>query len=291
MKMAIIMQCHRDHNQVNRIINFFDDKDIDIYIHVDKKSDIKSKLIQGNNVHILQKSIDVRWARYSQVEATINLMKEVRNSGKIYKYIHFISGQDYPVKSLKYMKEFFNFTSKQYVEWYKFPENSLVKNGDDRYMVYYPQAIIDRPKCLWKRILRVSYRNLILGSKILKRNIKNMPEFYGGSSWFSITGECMEYILEFINKNRDFEKFFKNSIYADEMFFQTIILNSKYKKQVINDNLRYLDWTEGRESPKSLDESDIDKAIKSKKIFARKIENDRVIDYIETIHRVDKYNK
>lgn len=281
MKMAIIMQCHRNSDQVNRIIDFFNDKDIDIYIHIDKKSNIQQEIKKRDNVFILNNSIDVRWARYSQVEATLCLMKQVQLSKKTYKYIHFISGQDYPVKSIEYIKEFFENNNNQYVNYFEFPNNELVKNGIDRYAVYYPQWIIDRPKCFWKRLLRVIYREIILISKIFKRNCKDMPKFYGGSSWFSITGECMEYILKFLNENMYFEKFFENSIYPDEMFFQTIILNSKYQKYVVNDNLRYLDWSQGKESPKVLENIDVEYAINSNKIFARKIEKISVIDYID----------
>lgn len=279
--MAIIMQCHRDIELINKIIDFFYDGDIDIYIHVDKKSTIKNKINRTNNVFILDNSIDVRWARYSQVEATLSLMRSVENSGKKYKYIHFISGQDYPIKSIKYIKNFFEKTNKQYLEFFKFPNEELVKNGYDRYEVYYPQWIIDRPRCYWKRILRVIYREVILTSKILKRNLKIIPEVYGGSCWFSITGECMSYILNFIDNNKAYEKFFKNSIYADEMFFHTIILNSKYKKDIVNNNLRYLDWSEAKESPKVLSESDIDLAINSNNIFARKIEDINILKYID----------
>ncbi|MBM6859276.1 N-acetylglucosaminyltransferase, partial [Clostridium saudiense] len=228
--MAIIMQCHRNPEQVNKIIDFFNDDEFDIYIHVDKKSNIKDYIKKNNNVTILNNSIDVRWARYSQVEATISLLRKVKEQENIYKYIHFISGQDYPVKSLEYIKNKFNNSKSQYIDYFSFPNNDLVKKGYDRYEVYYPQWMIDRPNYLLKKILRVSYREFILFTKIFKRDLSSLPRIYGGSCWFSITGECGEYILNYIDKNPQYIKFFKNSIYADEMFFQTIILNSKYKK-------------------------------------------------------------
>lgn len=282
MSMAIIIQCHRNSDQVNKIIDFFDDKEIDIYVHIDKKSDIKEFIKKNKNVSILDNSINVKWAQYSQVKATIDLMTAVKESGKKYKYIHFISGQDYPVKTLSYIKDFFDNSQKQYIEYFTFPNNDLVTKGYDRYQVYYPQWIIDRPSCKFKRIIRGVYRECILKSKFLKRNISDMPKFYGGSCWFSITGDCAEYILEYVNENKRFNEFFKNSIYSDEMFFQTIILNSVYKDDVVNDNLRYIDWSEKKGSPKSLGEIDIDYAIKSTDIFARKIEDISIMEYIDS---------
>lgn len=44
MKMAIAIQCHTNSEQINRLINYFQDDYIDIYIHVDKKSNIVSEL-------------------------------------------------------------------------------------------------------------------------------------------------------------------------------------------------------------------------------------------------------
>ena len=280
MKMAILIQCHTKSDQVNKIINFFKDEDIDIYIHVDKKSNIKLEINNNYNVYILDNSIDVRWGRFSQVEATLAMFNEVKKSKKSYNYIHLISGQDYPIKNLEYIKKFFSNIDKQFIDYVKLPYKNLTKHGEDRYKVYYPQWIIDRPKCLWKRFLRVLYREFVLRTRILERDTSNISEFYYGSQWMSITYGCMEYILEYINNNIKYYNFFKNSIYSDEMFFQTIILNSPFKNKVENNNLRYIDWSENLESPKNLQYTDIDYALKSDKIFARKINELKIINYI-----------
>lgn len=280
MKMAILIQCHAKADQINKIIEFFDDDNIDIYIHIDKKSNIISKININSNTHILNESIDVRWGRFSQVEATIAMFKEVAKSNKKYKYVHLISGQDYPIKDLSYIKDFFKNADKQFVDYIKLPNKCLVKDGNDRYKVYYPQWIIDRPKCLWKRIVRVLYREIVLATKIFERNLENIPEVYYGSQWMSITSECMNYILDYIKTNNEYYNFFKNSIYSDEMFFQTIILNSHFKESINNNNLRYIDWSANLESPKSLENADIDLAIASNNIFARKIDQVKIIDYI-----------
>lgn len=65
----------------------------------------------------------------------------------------------------------------------------------------------------------------------------------------------------------------------DYIYFQTILFNSPYLKNIINDNLRYIDWTYRRGSrPSYLDMSDYNKLITSNKIFARKFnENSQVL--------------
>ena len=115
MKMAIAIQCHKNVEQLNRLIEFFRDDEIDIYIHVDKKSGIKQKIKMINNLYILEESIDVRWGDFSIVESALKLFERIKESKIDYEYIHLISGQDYPIKKLEEFKRFFVDNNKQYV--------------------------------------------------------------------------------------------------------------------------------------------------------------------------------
>lgn len=282
MKMAIAIQCHTNSSQINKMIDFFDDEAFDLFLHIDKKSKIKKEIKINDNVHILDKSIDVKWGQYSQVLATLELFKNIKMRKEKYKYVHFISGQDYPIKSLNEFKEFFYNNNNEYINYTELPCEGLVRRGKDRYEVYYKDWMIDRPKKIFKRCIRVIYREFVLRSKFLKRKTDFIEKFYYGSQWFSITGKCMEYILEYLSENKEYEKFFRNSIYPDEMFFQTIILNSKFSYSVKNQNLRYIDWSEGKESPKSLKIDDIKNARKQNVFFARKIDDLEVVEWINS---------
>lgn len=281
MKMTIAIQCHTNSEQINRLINYFQDDYIDIYIHVDKKSNIVSELDIKKNVYLIENRVDVKWGQFSQVEATLNIFKEIRNSDYKYKYIHLISGQDYPIKSLKAFKEYFLYQNSEFIECSPLPSDVLVKRGEDRYKVYYPNWMIDRPSKTFKRFIRILYREFILNIKIFERKNLDFENLYFGSQWFSITNSCMEYILDSLNNKNSIVRFFKNTLCSDEMFFQTIIMNSYFNKNVKNNNLRYIDWSDKKGSPKTLNIQDIKKAIKTDCFFARKIEDQSVIDYIE----------
>ena len=68
------------------------------------------------------------------------------------------------------------------------------------------------------------------------------------------------------------------------MFFQTIIMNSKYGAKVCNDNLRYIDWSEGKNNPKVLTKDDFSLINSSNKLFARKFDSnvdEQVLDMID----------
>ena len=280
MKMAIAIQCHNKPEIINELIKFFNDCDIDIYIHVDKKSNIYNKLLINTNVYMIKNRIDVQWGKFSQVEATLEMFKLIIESKKKYNYVHLISGQDFMVKNINGFKNMFRNNNKEYLEHSELP-NEWPKGGIDRYKVYYPNWMIDRPKNLYKRMVRIAYREVILKTKILQRSFTFYKYVYGGSSWFSITGECLEYIMNYLKNNNEYYEFFKNSLCPDEIFFHTLIMNSPFAKNVENNNLRYIDWSvKNMGSPKQLNKNDIDLAIESNNIFARKIENLEECKYI-----------
>lgn len=77
MKIAFLMQCHKNPKQINLLLDSLKHPFVDIFIHVDKKSSIIRKdIIQREGVYILseENSINVRWSTYSQVEATLALI-------------------------------------------------------------------------------------------------------------------------------------------------------------------------------------------------------------------------
>lgn len=85
----------------------------------------------------------------------------------------------------------------------------------------------------------------------------------------------MKYILKFIKSNDgQYIKDFKYTACPDEYFFQIIIMNSEYKDSVVNNNLRYIDWSEGNNSPKIISIQDINQILKSDKLIARKFDID-----------------
>lgn len=200
MKMAIAIQCHCNPSQINRVIEFFNKDYFDIYIHVDEKSSIIEKLGNNVNVYIIQDRINVKWGQFSQVEATLSLFKEIKKSRNEYNYIHLISGQDLPIKSLQEFIAFFDQNNTQYLEQTQLP-NGWPSGGLDRVKVYYPQWMIQRPNKKIHRLIRVIYRELVLKTKLFERKFDLIPHFYGGSSWFSITGECLQYIMNYLEDN------------------------------------------------------------------------------------------
>jgi hypothetical protein len=268
-RMAYAIQCHKNPEQLNKLIEKISDEDVDIFIHVDKKSSIMNLIKRSNNIYFTDKRLNIKWGHSSQFFATIELLKKISKTGE-YKYIHFISGQDYPIKNKNKIKSFFKENyGKQFIQYRPLP-NDWPYNGMSRVLVYYPYLLFTNK---FTRKFMYKYERIVMKNPALQRNINNLPKLYGGSCWFSITGDCMEYILEFTNKNDIYLNFFKNTHCGDEIFFQTILVNSKYKNHLVNDNMRYIDWSTKGSSPKVLVIGDFEKLQESHKLYARKLDD------------------
>ena len=78
---------------------------------------------------------------------------------------------------------------------------------------------------------------------------------------------------QYLKQNNLYETFYKWSSCPDESFFQTLLMNSPYA-DTRKDYLHYIDWSEGKSSPKNLTYQEFDAIINSEKLFVRKIDND-----------------
>jgi len=113
------------------------------------------------------------------------------------------------------------------------------------------------------------------------RNRLDADNLYKGSNWFSITESMAKYVLfhkKYIN-NR-----FKYTQNADEMFIQTLAVNSAYRDRITNTHMRFIDWERGNGcSPYTFSLEDYDLLMKSGKLFARKF-SDENIDLVKKIY-------
>lgn len=279
--MCYLIQVHKYPEQLARLVNRIIYPNMDIYIHVDLKSDENAfkKLTKKYDVNYVKKRINVQWAGFSNAQATIEGMREILKSGRKYDYIHVVSGQDYPIKKNEYIIEFFK------------------KNQGKEFIAY--KSLYDEwrealPKIEyyhfedWK--IRGKYRLSFLLKRILpKRKFPYGWKPYGYSRWFSITQEMAKYILEFIDNHADFVRFFKYTTCGDEIFFSTIAKYSPLHKNIINDDLRYVDWSTKLTDPKAanpkiLTINDYNSLINSDKIWARKFDvfkDQKILDKID----------
>lgn len=67
MKIAILIQCHKNPKQINLLLERLNHPDIDCYLHIDKKADFADKITKRSNIVLLpdEKRVSVEWAQIS----------------------------------------------------------------------------------------------------------------------------------------------------------------------------------------------------------------------------------
>lgn len=74
MKQAILITAYKDYSHLKRIVDFFD-HDFQIYIHLDKNSEISHSLIDeiitNNKVKVFRKKYKVNWGGLNHLRAIL----------------------------------------------------------------------------------------------------------------------------------------------------------------------------------------------------------------------------
>jgi len=273
MKHAILLLWHKDLQQLRELIRFFDE-DFVFYIHIDKKSVISAGDIEDlkrthEDLHFYCK-YKINWGGFNILRAELFLLQEIVKEGKDIDYIHFFSGQDYPIKKLNHIKSFFEENKGyEYMEYMKLPSEKWDYGTYDRFSYYRFLDFWDihTPKGAKKVANLVKFQRKI-GYK--RRIPDRFDHLYGGSNWMSITQECAKYIVDNQKQNKPFYNRLKYTFASDEVYFHTVILNSPLAKKVRNDNLRCILWGNNSSSPRTLTEKDWWSVATSDCLFARK---------------------
>lgn len=278
MKIAILIQCHKNPKQINLLLDRLNHPDMDCYLHIDKKADFENEIIKNEHVFILpdKKRISVEWAQISQVKATLNMLDMARGMKK-YDYYWLISGQDWPIRSAYEIVDFFQKRDgTDFISYLNSKNHGEHKqnNLDKRNQIYFPISIIGRKP--WQKIIRRSWVEITGGYNktwnIFQRKQLGI-DFYFGSQWWALSHRTVAWVMQYLIMNPNYYKFYKNTICPDESFFQTLVMMSPYADES-TDYLTYLHFQKGSNSPDILLKNDIAMAKKSKYLTMRKVDID-----------------
>lgn len=271
------------------LINSLAHSQVDVYVNIDKKnadSLILGSEIQNDRVTFIR-PIEVNWGGYSQIQAEIALLEEMSLRAK-YDYVHLLSGKDALIKPIGDVVSFFEQVPQ--MEFVQLEERNTQYIFEKVQYRYPLQEMVGRGKNIgWaaQKLMLQIQKKIGLHENVVER----YGNWYKGSQWFSITGEFAEYIL----RNRmQIEEVFKGKQAVDEIFIPTLLMNSSFRSRLSNSefgNLRYIDWNDQKNSPKTLTSDDFEKIMDSGKLFARKI--DWAVDksLMEKLCNADDVNK
>lgn len=277
-KHAYLIIAHKQPELLKKLIKLLDNERHDFFIHIDKKSSIDDKIVEEIKNSVSKSSIkfikriSVNWGGYSQIQVEINLLKCALNDK--YSYYHLLSGADLPLKSSDFIYEFFENSGNK--EFISFESNFITKEIKERVSLYhFFQEKINRKNYIFFGLekLSLSIQKLLRVNRIKNSNLTIQK----GANWFDITHEFASYVL---SKEDEIKIVYKKTSCADEIFLQTLAINSKFKEKLyykkfdndLHSIMRYIDWQRGK--PYIFRNKDFDELIKSEYLFARKFDED-----------------
>ncbi|MDA8387807.1 MAG: hypothetical protein M0Z58_03950 [Nitrospiraceae bacterium] len=234
MKIAYLIAAFKHPLHLKRLIDALSVDDCGFFIHVDKKSDIGDfRSINWNNVAFCDRRTLVYWSEYSFVEAQLALMRQSISSPRNYDYFILLSGSEYPLRSGRYIADFFgNNQGWEFISLAKMPHDRKPISRISTFRVSAAKPV--------RRTIVKGLARLGLARRDYMKYLGALEPF-AGNTWWALTRDACRYILDFVQSNRPVCEFFENIFAPDETLFHTILGNSIFRPRVRR-NLVFEDW-------------------------------------------------
>lgn len=295
MNIAYIVLAHKLPEQVVRLVKKLNSPSATFLIHVDKKSaasiyrSIAEGLASWENVYFLKRHT-IYYGDYGHVRATLEGIRKLIELHVSFDHVILLTGQDYPIKSNEEIETFLQESDqKSFIEYFPLPDERWgdEHGGLDRIDYWHlhwagwelplmkkVRSILPLPEPIWSGIVRVVP---------FRRQPPIDFRWFGGSAYWCLNRQCIEYVDELMRGNAGLEKYFAHIGIPGEIFFQTLLLNSPFKDQVVNKSLWYIAWSNTRH-PAILNKQHFDLFMSTDNLFARKFDitvDETVLDMID----------
>jgi hypothetical protein len=292
VRIAYLILAHRAPWQLYRLVQRLRGPDAHFVIHIDGNTSgpewgLLSNELDSSDISWAPR-VACRWGDFSLVDATLSCVKTLCNSDAEFDFVVLLSGQDYPIKSRSFFSRFLADRRGECLMFaYPFPFPHWVNGGYHRLPTW--------------RIPFPGKPRRILPPRVAGFRHKKLPFGYhpfGGSQWWCLPGEAVQYIHEFVVAHPEFVQYYRQAIIPDEMFFHTILGNSHFHIDAGENNVTYTKWR-GGPNPAVLTAADLTEMNDSEYLFARKFDMDadpELLDWIDTEligidPRIDSYHR
>lgn len=256
---AYLILAAREDATLHRLLEMLDDAENAIFLHVDKKFGSLSALTMQNARLTVLPRIKTDWGSDSLVTAEVALLKAATAAGN-FDYYHLLSGQDLPIKSQVEIRAFL--AENRGKEFIAVDEGGFHDDYRVRYFHVFQQHLRTNS---WQRRLNWQFFNL---QKMLHLTHNRKMKFQKGAQWFSITDDLARFV---VSREDWIKKTFRKTFVADEIFLQTLILDTSFEKKNAG-NQRFVKWADGAASPEVLTLADLSEIEASGALFARKFD-------------------
>ncbi|MBU1345728.1 MAG: beta-1,6-N-acetylglucosaminyltransferase [Alphaproteobacteria bacterium] len=258
--IAYLLLVHRFPDQFERLFRAIHHPDHHYVVHVDANAEpgvgrrIEAFLSAYPNAAML-KSRPALWGGYSLVDAELRGMARLLEMGADWEFFINLSGQDFPLKSQSAIRAFLSANrGKEFIR-----AADQAKTRPDT-MARVQNYVVERRD----RIIRT----------ILRRPFLRKTTPYIGNQWMIVSRRFCEFVCHDPQVER-FKRFYRHTFIADEGFFQTVMMNTSAHGEVVNDDLRTIDWIPDGDiklRPRTFTAADVHLLRSGKDQFARKFD-------------------
>jgi len=279
VRLAYIVLAYKLPSQAIRLVRKLSDDGVTFFVHVDRKTpdDVYDEIVTGLRDTPRVEWLTRRrcyWSGFGIVAAMLEAIDRIAGDPGGFEYTTSLTADTYPLRSNNEIRKYLrSLNGRSVLEHALFPGAGLTGGGLDRIERWH-----------WPNVLghHVSFPNRRVNVPLKRRFPAGLQPHSGSGGW-CLSWDCVRHIAGFVAANPRFVRFFKHVFAPDESFFQTIVLNSRFADSLVNDDLRYVDWSGPHPLPKTLTTADFDALMAAGDLFARKFDIRRDAEILDLL--------
>lgn len=273
MRLGWIVLAHDRPAQLARLLDRLDEPGDRVLVHIDAAVPLDpfaSALADHDNLAALPRWRS-RWGTYGVMRATLDGMRECLRTGV--DYVSVISGQDYPIKPVDELRDHLQrHAGTAFMTFWELPNPRWSE----------PDGGLDRVEI---RHYRIAGREIQVPGRLTpffpRRRMPLGLTPYAGANWWTLPRAAVGYVLDYLERHPQVERFYRRSALPAEGMVHTILLNSAWREATVYGNLRHIVWPQRASHPVTLDASHLDELALSPEFLARKFDDLEVLDLID----------
>jgi core-2/I-Branching enzyme len=273
VRIAYVISAYKNPGHLSRLVHrLHTGPESSFVVHIDSKTDeqtfhqFRDGLSDLEGIRFLPRHA-CHWGGFGHVRASLKGIDDIVTSGDDPDYVVLLSGGDYPIKPNAYIRDFLaRGEGRSFLMHFPLPTQSWSRGGLDRLSQWHLR---------WHRVhIRLPLRRTLPGS--LKP--------WGGSAYWIVSRSALHTIHDFVEANPEYVRFFQHVDIPDELFFQTILLNSAEAERCVDHRLHYTEWSRPP-APSILLTEDYPRLVESTCLFARKFDPTIDAEILDLIDR------
>jgi len=273
--VAYLVLAHTLPNQLLRLVRRLSTHPEDrVLVHIDRRfrgefATVATTLERLENVALVSFR-KVHWGHISVVDALLDCIGAILDRHPGVAHIKHLSGQDYPCQPVAAFRGLLAaHPGRSLMEFHALPNPIWTAGGEADGGV----GRVTRPRVrIGRSTVRLPFR----------QRLPDGLRLHGGSALWCLSRAHAAYVVAEADRYR---RLFRFATCPDELFFQTVLLNSRFGADVVNNGMTYVAWEHGAPSPKILTRDDLPAIVESGCWFARKFDIDRHPSVMDDLDR------